>query len=119
MKSVNAMAGIMDSENHHVIVENVDIKPKLINMSQVLGEVSSIMEISSPVSEGMVHPVNDVKNKIDVDHLDPSHRDDVFRTVNSCAWVLSGDSDVGLVAVTAHEINLYDQTPIYQRRDDF
>jgi hypothetical protein len=113
-KSLDALAGVLDMNNLCVIVSNTDSNPKVVNCSQIVGEVSSVMEIPNPVPENSV--VVSIEDKVNVDHLNEDHKLLVYQMMQSCVNVFSeSNADVGLAAVTVHEINLYEETPIYQR----
>jgi hypothetical protein len=114
IKSLSALPGIVDSQNLGVIVTNCDANSKIVGINQVVGVVSSVVEVLIP--DHAKHSEINVTEKIDVDHLDDASRSLVYKMFDTCAEVLSeNSSDIGLAKVTAHEINLHDDTPIYQR----
>ena len=57
-----------------------------------------------------------IKGEIDLNDLDPNQRQSVQAMLQGCLDAFSqGDNDIGKASVTAHRIELYDTTPIYQR----
>lgn len=112
---LTALPGLVESENLSVVVCNNENKIKSFKSNCIVGELSTVIELPSSTDNSKLTP-SEVKDRIDIGHLNSAMQHDICELVSSCSGVLSaGDSDIGLAAVTVHEINLYNDTPIYQR----
>lgn len=131
---VQVVSGIIDAAEYAtVLVANKGETKKKIKKGDLLGSISTIVVVDDPVStveilatsteshEEAHSPPCD--NKIDIreilnleKHLTDEQIEAVVKTLNPLHAVFSsGDQDIGKLGLTKHRIELWDETPIYQR----
>ena len=112
---MEGIPGILDPDKNEIFIEVEGRKEKgLIKKGDIIGRISSVVTIEGEETEEQV--VN-LKDAIKVGEIiSESEKRRVMRMLENQKEVFSsGDSDIGRAALTAHKIELYDQTPIRQR----
>ena len=126
---IEGYAGILAFENEfNVLVNKVSCEPVCIKEGEVMGTISSLIEID--VKEIQVNNVSIESSESKVSWTSQKLRDDISlgKTLtedeqdavynmlfNRCEVLSLGENDLGMVTIGNHKISLYDNTPIYQR----
>ena len=114
---VNGINGIMNRDTKTVLFRNRD-ETTTIHKGQVLGTVSSILEVPECDSENDTKLEFSIQDAVKLPELNVEDADRVRRMLESdtIKGVFStGENDVGLADVIPHKIILHDATPVYQR----
>ena len=128
---VNIYPGLISSRGDLFVVASSTERSARIKEGDIVGTVSSIITLdSTPTRDAadissvlMVNEPADTSGAVDIDimlpstlNLTPSERCQAFRMLQSQDTVFSvSDNNIGKMGVVEHRIELWDDTPIYQR----
>lgn len=119
LNHVVAMAGLCSPKKSalSVLLTSVDGNAGVIRKGEVVGSLYSVVVLDSALVGSVCDGVSDRHwEEPDLLHLSPEERLRVGNLLRKHQGVIStGDNDIGLACVTAHKIELYDNTPIFQR----
>ena len=122
----DGIPGIMEISNSDpfILIQKADlIEDNLTEIKEdtVLGTIRMVLqEEQDEFDEVTVVPDENWRETILIDDLTPAQQDQVHVMLNTVKNVFSrGGDDIGNAAVTAHHIDLLDDTPIYQRPRTF
>lgn len=110
----HTVPGIVDPAHMTVLMSAIPGQSTQIRKGDVVGVVSSVLELDHKGDDFETWSNEKIQKEIPLGQLNEQQRDLVWGMLGSCQEVLSaGDHDVGTASVTAHKINLYDDTPVY------
>ena len=109
--------GVVSKECLKVLVGAVEGKESTIHKGEVMGAVSTVLELEGEEDEDVGGWTQDrLEANVELEHLSSEERGKVMEVIKQYQHVLSsGENDIGKAKVLAHKISLYDQTPIYQK----
>ena len=109
------LTGVMNAGVKRVLFSCND-GPARIQKGQVVGKISSVVEIPDGNDSGNCANVEESLSEVELPELDTHQQTEVFNVLNQVRSVFSsGEFDLGLASVTEHVIKLSKDTPIYQR----
>lgn len=118
-KDLAGISGIVSDNAQHIriLMTNFGHTNSIIQKGQLVGFLSTVVELTddgSNVEEQWTR--ESLQAAVDLSGLSEEQKTQVWGVVEANQMVLSmGDHDIGQVGITAHRIELYDETPIYQK----
>lgn len=99
--SISVCPGLVNIQQCQVLVHNNEPHVKSVNLNWRVGSVSTVLEVQSEEKqEG-----SKFSGRVNLEHLKEDVRCQLIDLLSACSGVFSdGNSDIGLAAVTAHEI---------------
>ena len=115
---ISAIPGIVASSetSSTILLTNVSDGDVVVKEGSCVGSVATAICLPEELEEFGPWTEETVRDRVDLTNLDVTQSQILIDLLLNCSAVLSaGDQDVGKAKLPAHHIELYDNTPIYQR----
>ena len=114
-KGLRAIDGVLSQNRGEILIKKLygDGKETKIRKGDIIGKVHTMHEVNEE-EDGCDWNIEDIKEKVNLEHLDGHQREIVYDILlKSSEVICKNEYDIGMAKVSPHKIELYDARPIW------